>query len=160
VRGVGDDARVGLDRGGALRTRQERADDLVLQVKLPLLDGWNEERRAAARFYSEALNGVGDLVLPAVLPHSDPVWHLYVVRTADPEGLAHELQNRSISTGRHYPEAVHQSRAYGRLGSGEGSFPVAEALAREGLSLPIFPGMTETELTAVVAGVRAHFDRA
>jgi len=140
--------------------RLDTIQALVLQVKLPLLDGWNEERRAAARFYSEALNGVGDLVLPAVRPHSDPVWHLYVVRTADPEGLGHELRTRSISTGRHYPEAVHQSRAYSRLGSGDGSFPVAEALAREGLSLPIFPGMTEAELTAVVAGVRAHFDRA
>ena len=115
---------------------------------------------SAALFYSEALAGVGDLVLPNVPAGSDPVWHLYVVRTADPARLAASLADRGVGSGRHYPDPVHLSRAYRHLGAGEGSFPVAEALARECLSLPIFPGITEAELAAVADAVRGYFDRA
>jgi dTDP-4-amino-4,6-dideoxygalactose transaminase len=139
--------------------RLDTIQALVLALKLPLLDDWNDERRAAARFYGEQLAGLGDLVLPRVAERSNPVWHLYVVRTADPAGLADRLAERGVATGRHYPEAIHLSGAYRHLGREAGSFPVAEALAREGLSLPIFPGITEAELSAVVEGIRAYFDR-
>jgi dTDP-4-amino-4,6-dideoxygalactose transaminase len=139
--------------------RLDTVQALVLRRKLPLLDAWNEDRRAAARHYGEMLAGVGDLVLPVTPAGSEPVWHLYVVRTADPEALASSLAGRGIGTGRHYPEAVHLSVAYRHLGAGEGAYPVSEALAREALSLPIFPGITEAELAAVVDAVRAYFDR-
>ena len=130
----------------------------MLVHKLPLLEGWNGERRTAARFYDEALRGLGDLRLPPVPSGSDPVWHLYVVRTGDPEALATFLRERGIGTGRHYPEPVHLTEAYARLGYRPGEFPVAEALARECLSLPIFPGITEPQLEAVAGGVRSFFD--
>jgi len=139
--------------------RLDTIQAIVLELKLRLLDGWNEERRAAARFLSEALVGVGDLVLPAIAPGSNPVWHLYVVRTAEPESLASFLKEREVATGRHYPEPVHLARAYAGLGYAVGSFPVAERLARDGLSLPIFPGISESQLSAVVDAVRSYFDR-
>ena len=138
--------------------RLDSIQALVLLHKLPLLDRWNEERRQAAYYYAEALAGVGDLVLPRVARGSSPVWHLYVVRTADPETLATSLREHGIRTGRHYPEPVHLTAAYGHLGYRPGEFPVAEALARECLSLPIFPGITEAQLEAVAAGVRVFFD--
>ncbi len=128
----------------------------VLLRKLPLLADWNESRRAAARLYSEALAGVGDLILPAVAPGSEPVWHLYVVRTSDPVALADSLAERGIGTGRHYPQPVHLATAYAWLGHAEGDFAVAERLARESLSLPIYPGITEAQVGAVVEGV-GHF---
>jgi dTDP-4-amino-4,6-dideoxygalactose transaminase len=131
----------------------------VLSIKLPFLNSWNKERQSAARYYAEELVGVGDLALPQVAPGSEPVWHLYVVRTADPSKLGDWLAERGIASGRHYPEPVHLSRAYANLGAGVGSFPVAEALAREGLSLPIFPGITEAELAAVAGAVREYFQR-
>ena len=68
----------------------------------------------AARFYGEALAGVGDLVLPPTPAESAPVWHLYVIRTADPESLALFLRERGIGTGRHYPDPVHLTAAYAR----------------------------------------------
>jgi dTDP-4-amino-4,6-dideoxygalactose transaminase len=139
--------------------RLDTIQALVLAIKLPLLNEWNNERGTAARYYGEQLSDLGDLVLPQVLEGSKPVWHLYVVRTADPVRLAEWLGERGIATGRHYPEAIHLSRAYQHLGDGGGSFPVAEALAREGLSLPLFPGITEAELSTVVQGIRAYFDR-
>jgi dTDP-4-amino-4,6-dideoxygalactose transaminase len=139
--------------------RLDTMQAIVLELKLRLLDGWNEERRSAARFLGDALAGVGDLVLPAVAPGSEPVWHLYVVRTADPEGLAGFLRERGVATGRHYPVPVHLAPAYAHLGHRPGAFPVAERVAAEGLSLPLFPGITETELSAVADAVRAFFAR-
>jgi dTDP-4-amino-4,6-dideoxygalactose transaminase len=130
----------------------------VLARKLPYLDDWNESRLAASRFYSESLDGIGDLRLPPAPPESEPVWHLYVVRTADPGELADHLAAAGIASGRHYPVPPHLTGAYASLGFRRGAFPVAEALADEGLSLPIFPGMTEAQLASVVSAVRAFFD--
>jgi len=131
----------------------------ALRLKLPLLDGWTEERRAAARVYDEALHGVGDLTLPPVPAGSEPVWHLYVVRTADPSALAASLAEHRVASGRHYPEPAHLSEAYASLGYARGAFPVTERLADELISLPLFPGITQEQLAAVVDCVKEYFDR-
>jgi dTDP-4-amino-4,6-dideoxygalactose transaminase len=131
----------------------------VLGRKLPLLDGWNAERSSIAALYGQALSGVGDLVLPSVPAGSEPVWHLYVVRTADPVGLAAHMRSDGIGTGRHYPEPPHLSRAYASLGYSKGAFPISEALASECLSLPIFPGMTDSQALRVVDSVVSWFGR-
>jgi dTDP-4-amino-4,6-dideoxygalactose transaminase len=138
--------------------RLDAIQALVLVHKLALLDDWNEQRRRAARYYGEALADVGDLTLPPVASDSSPVWHLYVVRTSKPEELRAFLGGREISTGRHYPDPVHLTAAYSRLGHRPGDFPVAESLARSCVSLPMFPGITEAQLAAVSDGVRAFFD--
>jgi dTDP-3-amino-3,4,6-trideoxy-alpha-D-glucose transaminase len=138
--------------------RLDTLQALVLLRKLPLLDGWNEERRTAAAFYTDRLTGVGDLLLPPVVRDSEPVWHLYVVRTAEPAQLADALRAQGIGTGRHYPVPPHLSPAYESLGLGPGSFPVTEALAEQCLSLPLFPGITDAQLSAVVEAVAAFFD--
>jgi dTDP-4-amino-4,6-dideoxygalactose transaminase len=139
--------------------RLDTIQAIVLLHKLPLLRGWNEERREAARFYTEALTGVGDLRVPLVQEGHEPVWHLYVVRTARPDRLAAFLGERGIGTGRHYPEPPHLSRALEWLGYRPGDFPVTEAQAREALSLPIFPGISQQQLEAVVDAVGAFFRR-
>lgn len=138
--------------------RLDTLQALVLLRKLPRLSGWNEERRAIANQYLSELEGVGDLRLPPVPEGSEPVWHLFVVRTAAPDALAEFLRERGIFTGRHYPEPVHLTDAYAHLEFKEGAFPFAEQLARECLSLPIFPGMTQAQTTYVVETVGAYFD--
>jgi dTDP-4-amino-4,6-dideoxygalactose transaminase len=135
--------------------RLDTMQALVLQQKLPLLDSWNAERRRVAAAYSDGLTGIGDLVLPR--GHGDHVWHLYVVRTAEPQRLAAFLAERGIGTGRHYPEPPHLTGAYSHLGHAAGAFPIAEGLARECLSLPIFPGMTDAQVAAVVESVQIWF---
>jgi len=137
--------------------RLDTIQAIVLLHKLPLLDGWNEERRDAARFYDAALQGVGDLLLPPTAPDSAPVWHLYVVRTRDPERLHAFLAERRIATGRHYPEPVHLTAAYSWLSYPRGAFPIAEALAQEVLSLPMFPGISQLQLEAVCDAVSDYF---
>lgn len=138
--------------------RLDAIQALVLVHKLALLDTWNEQRRDAARFYTEALASVGDLTLPPQANGSAPVWHLYVVRTMAPERLAAFLRKRGVDANRHYPDPVHLTEAYAWLGYRPGDFPVAEALARQCLSLPIYPGITKEQLEAVVAAVRSYFD--
>jgi dTDP-4-amino-4,6-dideoxygalactose transaminase len=132
----------------------------VLSAKLPRLEAWTADRRRAASLYLELLDGVGDLRLPPVAPGSAPVWHLFVVRTAEPDALAAHLRDRGIATGRHYPQPPHLSGAYAYLGLGAGSFPVSEELARTALSLPIFGGMTDAEVEAVGEAVQSYFDGA
>jgi dTDP-4-amino-4,6-dideoxygalactose transaminase len=137
--------------------RLDTIQAIVLLRKLPQLDSWNAERREVAAAYSERLAGVGDLRLPPVPEGSEPVWHIYAVRTAEPDRLAGFLRERGVGTGRHYPDPVHLSPAYAWLGHKRGEFPVAEALAREVLSLPMFPGMTEQQIEAVVRGISDYF---
>jgi dTDP-4-amino-4,6-dideoxygalactose transaminase len=138
--------------------RLDTIQAIVLRHKLPLLDGWNEQRRAAAARYARDLDGVGDLELPATAPGSEPVWHLYVVRTALRDALAAHLARRGIGTGLHYPDPVHLTPAYDHLGHGPGAFPVAERYASRCLSLPIYPGIRDDQLDAVITAVAEFFD--
>jgi dTDP-4-amino-4,6-dideoxygalactose transaminase len=139
--------------------RLDTIQAIVLLEKLPLLAKWNRQRRAAAQFYTDALaelESVG-LRLPPEPAGSDSVWHLYVVRTSKPQALATFLADRGIQTGRHYPHPPHLTPAYRNLGLGPGDFPVAEALAREGLSLPLYPGISEAQLAWVCESVHNYF---
>jgi dTDP-4-amino-4,6-dideoxygalactose transaminase len=138
-------------------SRLDTIQAAVLSRKLARLDGWNEERRAIAALYLDALAEVGDLGLPNVPDRSSPVWHLFVIRTADPTGLADHLAGLGVGSGRHYPQPPHLSGAYSSAGYREGEFPVAEALGRECLSLPIFPAMTELEVLRVTEAVQSWF---
>jgi dTDP-4-amino-4,6-dideoxygalactose transaminase len=138
-------------------SRLDTVQALVLSHKLPLLDGWNGQRRTVAAQYRTDLESVGDLRLPAVAGDSGPVWHLFVVRTRDPQSLASHLAARGISTGRHYPDPPHLSPAWRQLGYAVGDFPISEALARECLSLPMYPGMTEEQVETVIDAVRDYF---
>jgi dTDP-4-amino-4,6-dideoxygalactose transaminase len=137
--------------------RLDSIQALVLIRKLPLLDGWNAQRRLVAARYLEELADVGDLTLPEAPDWAAHVWHLFVVQTASPLELARFLEDRGIETARHYPDAVHLTPAYRHLGYSPGDFPVAERRARKSLSLPIFPGMESAEIDQVIAGVRAYF---
>jgi dTDP-4-amino-4,6-dideoxygalactose transaminase len=137
--------------------RLDTIQALVLLRKLPLLEEWTAQRREIARLYCDALAGMGDLRLPPVPDGSEPVWHLFPVRTGRPAELAAFLAARGIGSGRHYPEPPHLARAYERLGLRRGAFPVAEALAGELLSLPIFPGMTEQQVATVAEAAADWF---
>jgi len=137
--------------------RLDTIQAVVLLEKLPLVDEWNRQRRAAAEFYADALAGLEDAGL-RVPRHvsTDSVWHLYVVRTPNADALAGFLADRGIQTGRHYPEPPHLTPAFRNLGFGPGDFPRAEALAREGLSLPLYPGISEGQLERVCDAVRSY----
>jgi dTDP-4-amino-4,6-dideoxygalactose transaminase len=137
--------------------RLDTIQAIVLLEKLPLLEKWNKQRQAAARFYAQALSGLDGLRLPSQPDGSHPVWHLFVIRIEGPEQLATFLRGRGIQTGRHYPQPVHLAPAFVSLGYAAGDFPIAEALARESLSLPMYPGISEAQLTKVCEAVHEYF---
>ena len=129
-----------------------------LGVKLAHLDGWNEERRRAAARYDARLSGASGVVTPTLAPWAEHVYHLYAVRIRDRDGARAHLLEMGIATGIHYPVPIHLQKAVADLGYSEGSFPVAEKLAREVLSLPIFPGITDDEVDRVSDGLAAWAD--
>jgi dTDP-4-amino-4,6-dideoxygalactose transaminase len=130
----------------------ERLDTLqaaVLEAKLRHLDDWNARRRQVASWYSEALGDVDEIALPRPLPDTEPVWHLYVVRVCDRDGLRAYLKQRGIETGLHYPLSLHRQPAWESLGYQEGDFPAAERVTSSILSLPMDPFLTREQVQHV-----------
>jgi dTDP-4-amino-4,6-dideoxygalactose transaminase len=121
----------------------------ILRAKLRHLAEWNERRRARARRYRILLSGA-DLVVPYVPRWSRPVFHLYVVRVANRSHVQAQLTAAGIGTGIHYPVPLHLCKAYGGLLFRKGDFPVAECLASEILSLPMFPELASESQQRVV----------
>lgn len=140
-------------------SRLDTIQAAILSVKLRHLDVWTARRRDIAAAYSAALAGAGDLVLPAAPAHVEPVWHLYVVRTARRDDLLAHLQAKGIGALIHYPVPIHLQPAYAGAGWKPGAFPVAEALSARALSLPIYPEMTEEQIGFVTEQVRGFFGR-
>jgi dTDP-4-amino-4,6-dideoxygalactose transaminase len=126
----------------------------VLGIKLRRLPAWNEERRQVAQRYNELLASVDSVVVPYEPEWSRAVYHLYVIRAQNRDALQSFLFQRNISTGLHYPVPLHQQKAYAASKTSNGSLPVTERAAKEILSLPIFPGMTEQQQKQVVEGIR------
>ncbi|OON67337.1 DegT/DnrJ/EryC1/StrS family aminotransferase [Hymenobacter sp. CRA2] len=138
-----------------------RLDELqaaVLRVKLPHLPTWTAQRQQLAARYDALLADLPELVLPRTAPGATHVYHLYVVRTARRDALQQHLTQHGIGTLIHYPVPPHLQQAYEFLGYQPGAFPLAEELARTSLSLPLWPGMTETDLQAVSTAVHSFFN--
>jgi dTDP-4-amino-4,6-dideoxygalactose transaminase len=126
-----------------------------LSVKLRHLAKWNESRRNLAHRYHELLANVKDsVVLPVEASWTRGVYHLYVVRVQDREALQARLGEAGIGTGIHYPIPLHQQKAYEYLGHNTGDFPVTERVAREIVSLPLFPQLLYSQQDEVVSRVK------
>ena len=125
----------------------------ALRVRLSHLDEWNARRVRAASLYQAAFEQAG-ITIPRTAPRTEHVWHLYVVRTPRRDELQRHLEAAGIGTLIHYPIPPHRQQAYASAGYGSGDFPITEALAREVLSLPMGPQLTDEELNRVVAAVR------
>jgi dTDP-4-amino-4,6-dideoxygalactose transaminase len=130
-----------------------RLDELqaaFLRAKLKGLDAGNVRRREIAARYLDGLAGAG-LELPFVPEWAEPVWHLFVVRSPARQALQGALGERGIGTMIHYPIPPHRQAAYAELAMSEGSFPIAEAIHREVLSLPMWPQMRAEQVDQVIA---------
>jgi dTDP-3-amino-3,4,6-trideoxy-alpha-D-glucose transaminase len=137
----------------AASSRLDEIQAAVLRVKLDRLDAWNARRRLVAGRYLAELAGLGDLVLPELAPWAEHVWHLFVVRHPRRQELQDLLAGAGVGTLIHYPVPVHRSAAYS--GSVAGSYPVADRLAGEVLSLPMGPHLPDEAVSEVVAAMRA-----
>lgn len=131
-----------------VNSRLDALQAAFLRVKLKYLDDWNEERRRiAARYLTEIKNP--KICLP-VVKHGVPVWHVFVVRCEERERLQVYLEENGIGTNIHYPIPMHEQKAFAGYDLPHGSFPIAERLASTVLSIPMFNGMTQEEISAVI----------
>ena len=137
-----------------VNSRLDEMQAAVLAVKLKDLDRATAERRHIAARFFEGLEGL-QLTLPAVPEWASPSWHLFVVRHADRDGFQARLAERGIGTLIHYPVPPHRQPAYVEMGLREGTFPIAEAMHREVLSLPLWPGMEGGQVDRIIEAVRA-----
>jgi dTDP-4-amino-4,6-dideoxygalactose transaminase len=126
----------------------------VLSAKLKRLPAWTEARQKAAGRYTELLKGISGLTSPYEGEWSRAVYHLYVVRTTKRDELKKYLAEQDIDTGLHYPLPLHFQKAYAGVAITSGKLDVTELSAREILSLPMFPGLTEEQQKRVVESIR------
>jgi dTDP-4-amino-4,6-dideoxygalactose transaminase len=134
----------------------ERLDALqaaVLRAKLSHLDAWVEARRSHAERYTKLLADSG-VATPSEAADVRHAYHLYVVRTARRDAVLAHLRSKGIEAGIHYPIPVHEQPAFKRRGYGEVSLPVTERVAREVLSLPMYPELDEGQLAQVASALK------
>jgi dTDP-4-amino-4,6-dideoxygalactose transaminase len=161
-----------LRHGGQQRTYEHellgvnsRLDEIqaaILRVKLPHLDAWNRRRRTLAAHYHAGLGSSDGGTAPGLTLPSEPdgvehVYHLYIVCTALRDSLREYLVGAGVTPGVHYPKGVHRQEAYAFLGYQPGSCPHAEKAAAEVLSLPVFPQLSNHEVSKVIRLVRFFF---
>ncbi len=149
-RAQNDHALVGLN------TKLHALQAIVLRAKLPKLEAWNAERRVIAGRYRAALED-----LPVGFQQSQAgerhAYHLFQVRTEERENLLEHLLGDGVDAVVRYPVPIHLQPAFSGRGWRRGQFPVAEALARQLLCLPLRPAMAEAEIEHVIASVRGFF---
>ena len=126
-----------------VNSRLDPLQAAVLRVKLKRLDEWNLRRCLIASFYTERIAS-SSLILPSVFACTDPVWHLYVVRTSERVALQSLLNDACIGSLIHYPTPPYRQRAFG--GKMDNMLPLADRLALEVLSLPMGPHLSEDKM--------------
>ncbi len=137
-----------------------RLDELqaaFLSAKLPTMDKVNNDRRATAQKYLDGITN-SQIVLPYILPGTEPVWHVFAIRCVKRDALAEYLTEKGIGINKHYPIPMHLQDCYQDLNIPQGALPVAEEISATELSLPMYYGMTEDEIQYVINAVNG-FER-
>ncbi|MBI5030797.1 MAG: DegT/DnrJ/EryC1/StrS family aminotransferase [Chloroflexi bacterium] len=133
-----------------MNSRLDEMQAAILRVKLRHLDDWNKARRERAALYTELVRTV---TLPREMSYGEPVYHLYVVQSPRRDELVVHLKARGIGTMIQYPHTIHLQPAYTNLGYREGSLPVSERLAREIVSLPLYPELSLDDVRSIAQAV-------
>jgi len=145
-----DDNRLSLEPG--MNSRLDELQAAILRVKLPRLDADNAERREQAEYYRTGLAGL-PIGLPSERDDALHVYHLFVIRTQDRDGLIQYLKQKDIFAGIHYAVPAHLMPSF----KGKGRLPVTEKIVNEIFSLPLYPGLGELAQSKVVSAVRGFF---
>lgn len=138
-------------------SRLDTLQAAFLSHKLKHIDAWNTRRQELAARYSHYLQIVPEVTLPRVYDERPSVYHLYVIRTTRRDELQQYLAQKGITTQIHYPYPIHLQEAWKQLGYRKGDFPVAERLANEILSLPMYPELTDEQIRYVCVSIINFF---
>jgi dTDP-4-amino-4,6-dideoxygalactose transaminase len=146
--------------------RMEGIQGAVLGVKLKHLNNWTNGRRKASEKYREGLKDIREIILPKEMPYAKHVYHLFVIQINGKniessnqlrDKLKDYLTEKGISVGLHYPVPLHVQKCFEGLGYKKGDFPVSEKLAETGLSLPMFPELSDDQISFVVENIKNFF---
>ncbi|MCI8420508.1 MAG: DegT/DnrJ/EryC1/StrS family aminotransferase, partial [Oscillospiraceae bacterium] len=132
-----------------------RLDELqaaFLQAKILHLDRMNEERRRIAGRYLKEIKNV-KILLPQVIEGTEPVWHIFSICCKNRDELADYLKEQGIETNRHYPTPIHLQECYKDLNIKKGELPIAEEISATQLSIPMYYGMDEEEISYVINAI-------
>lgn len=136
-------------------SRLDTVQAVVLAAKLKRLDEWNKMRAQNAAYYAEFLKGVDAVILPACKSDRTHVYQTFAVRLKERDRVLDALKEKGVGVLIHYPIPVHLQEAYSELGYKKGDLPVAERLADEVLSLPMFPHMTKEQIRYVCESLKS-----
>ncbi|MFH0774382.1 MAG: DegT/DnrJ/EryC1/StrS family aminotransferase [bacterium] len=139
-----------------INSRLDAIQAVALSRKLPYLDQWNEARRRNTALYNELL-ATADIILPAEAPDCRHIYNQYTIRCKDRDGLREYLKAKGIATEIYYPLPLHLQECFKDLGQKEGDFPESEIAAKETLSIPVYPELTEGELKEVADAIISFF---
>lgn len=147
--------------------RMEGIQGAVLGVKLKHLDKWTDGRRNAAAKYRELLKDIEQIQLPKEMSNVKHVYHLFVIqvkgdgknREEERNKLQQFLTENGVATGLHYAIPLHQQKCFQDLGYKKGDFPITEQLAESGLSLPMFPELTDEQISYVTDKIKEYFTK-
>jgi dTDP-4-amino-4,6-dideoxygalactose transaminase len=130
-----------------INSRLDAVQAAILLIKLPYLEFWNKQRQEIASRYHELLSPIEGMTLPSVLEGGKGVWNQYTIRIHQQsrDDVRSQLQKQGIGSMVYYPFPLHIQPAYQYLGYQPGDFPIAERMAQEVLSLPMFPGLSYQE---------------
>lgn len=131
--------------------RMDGIQGAILSIKLKHLRHWTESRRSHARAYTQALGHVRGVLTPKEAPDRQHVYHLYVLRVKNRDTVLKTLADKGVNCAIHYPVPLHLQDAYASLGIKPGSLPISERCAKEIISLPMFPELTQGDIDKVVA---------
>jgi dTDP-4-amino-4,6-dideoxygalactose transaminase len=133
--------------------RMEAIQGAVLSVKMKYIDDWTERRREIANRYNNELAEAKKIILPKIYRDRKHVYHIYCVLVQDRENFMKYLLNEGVGSGIHYPFPIHLLEGYSFLGYSAGQFPVAERVASQCVSIPMYPEMTDSMIESVIAAI-------
>lgn len=140
-----------------INSRLDAIQAVVLKTKLDHIDDWNKARNSHALKYNQLLGGVSPVRCPKLRPQTFHIFHLYVIRAERRDDLAAFLKTKGIATGIHYPHALPLMPAYKYLGHRPADFPVAYEYQDRILSLPMYPELTDEQITYVAESIRDFY---
>jgi dTDP-4-amino-4,6-dideoxygalactose transaminase len=156
VRRISNHGQLGTRHSHSIIGRNSRLDSIqaaILNVKLPYLDKWNNNRIKASDYYRSKLSGISDLTLPATRENIKHVFHLFILLGKRREELIEVLTRNGIGTGIHYPVSLPFLEAYKYKHHNTGDFPTSERVSCETLSLPIFPEITNKQIDRICESI-------
>lgn len=157
LRNYGSEKKYQHDLKG-FNSRLDEIQAAVLRIKLKHLDRWNARRKEVASLYLQNLAAL-DLTLPSLAPENESSWHLFVIRARERDQLQRQLAEKNVGTLIHYPLPPHLQDAYREFNLARGTFPIAESMANEVLSLPIGPHLLTEQLDHVISQLKTNVAR-